>query len=448
MAEHRIRTKPNLKQKTNIRGVMKVHQALRILAMPALDLRETIQGYLASNPIIEEVKDDDFEVETISESTNDLYTTTGTSDSSSAERIKSHDKTLREVLKEDPQLSCEDELDSQILDYLIGNIDDHGYLISSLEECAKANNCSQSHVNRILKLIQDCAPAGVGARSADEAILLRARRHLEGMELEIAEAIINKYHPMLQKRKFGEVAKILGTDSDTISDVWEKLSRFTFSPGANYAPKAHYITPEISIQAVDNQIIVTPLKNGIPNISVNQEYASILKKTNDDTTRDYLKEKLDEANWLIKAIDERRRNIIKIVKEVIRIQSTFFFDRSENLKPLTLKDVADNVGLVTSTVSRAVNGKYILTPFGTYPLKYFFSGGYSNGKTAVSTTQVKKFIVDITHQSPATDLEITEMIQEEFSIKVSRRAVAQYRKQLKIPSSIRRRKMLRMAEED
>lgn len=448
MAEHRIRPKSNVKLKTNIRGVMKVHQALRILAMPALDLRETIQGYLASNPIIEEAKEDNGEIDALNESENEEYSTVSSSDPSPADRIRSHDKTLREVLKEDPQLSFEDEQDNRVLDYLIGNIDDHGYLISSIVECARINNCSQQDVVKILKQIQDTAPAGVGARTAEEAILLRARRHLEDKELAIAEAIIGKYHPMLQKRKFGEVAKILGTDSETISDVWEKLSRFTFSPGANYAPKAHYITPEISIQANDNQIIVTPLRNGIPKLSVNQEYASILKETEDKTTREYLKDKMDEANWLIKAIDERRRNIIKIVKEVIKIQKPFFFRESENLKPLTLKDVAVNVGLVTSTVSRAVNGKYILTPFGTYPLKYFFSGGYSNGKTTISTTQVKKFITDVTHESAVTDLEITEMIHEEFGIKVSRRAVAQYRKQLKIPSSIRRRKILKMEGED
>jgi len=444
MANQQLKQSANIKLKTNIRGVMKVHAALRILAMPALDLRETIQGYLASNPIIEEKPDK--EVNELPDTGSTEFTSRGQYDSSGVEQIRTQEKTIREVLREDPQLSFEDECDRKILDYLIGNIDDNGYLISDIDECAKAINYDTNDILRILKIIQETAPAGVGARSAEESILLRAKRNMDDEEYRIAEAIITRFHPMLKKRKFGEVAKLLDTNSDIVFEIWEKLSRYTFSPGANFAPKAHYITPEISIQATGNQITVTPLKNGIPKLGVNQEYASMLKDTNDSTTRDYLKDKMDEANWLIRAIDERRRNIIKIVKEVIQVQKPFFFRESENLKPLTLKDIATKVGLATSTVSRAVNAKYVLTPFGTYALKYFFSGGYSNGKTVVSTTQVKNLVTELAQESPITDLGIAEAILEKLKIKVSRRAVAQYRKQLKIPSSIQRKKIMKTEE--
>ncbi|MEZ4812984.1 MAG: RNA polymerase factor sigma-54 [Caldisericia bacterium] len=402
MAEQKFKQNANIKLRTNIRGVMKVHEALRILAMPAIDLRETIQGYLASNPIIEEKPDKEPD-DHLDYSGSD-FSVSGSYDPPNIEQLKTEDKTIREILKEDPQLYFEDEVEQEILDYLIGNIDDNGFIICDIYEFAEQSGYSVDEINRIIKIIQETAPAGVGARSAEEAILLCAKRDMGDEEFRIAEAIIKEFYPMLKKRKFGEVAKELKTESEIVYEVWEKLSRYTFSPGANFAPKAHYITPEISIRADGNQISVTPLKNGIPKLSINQEYASMLKETDDKTTREYLKDKMDEANWLIKAIDERRRNIIKIVREVIEIQKPFFFKESENLKPLTLKDVAARVGLATSTVSRAVNSKYILTPSGTFPLKYFFSGGYSNGKDIISTTQVKNLINEITHQSAITDL--------------------------------------------
>lgn len=370
MAKQGMRPSAGIKLKSNLRGVLKLHEALKILAMPAVDLRETIQGYLASNPIIEEKQPDPKEIE-IENPGYDYPMPSFFQNDQGEEQFKSHEKTIREILREEPQLAFEDEKSDRIKEFLIGNINDDGFLICTLDECTESCSCSHEEAEDVLRLIQDTAPAGVGARSVEEALLLKASAHLEGEELRIAVAIITTYHELLRKRKFGEVAKLLETSSEAVFEVWEKLSRFTFSPGANYAPKATYITPEIAIRFDGDQISILPIKNGIPHIGINNEYAHMLQETSDDETKEYLRGKMHEAKWLIRAIDQRKQNIMRIVSEVVRVQLNFFQRKTENLKPLTLHDVASRLELAPSTVSRAINSKYILTPYGTFPLKHF-----------------------------------------------------------------------------
>ena len=441
MPEQRLRPSANIKLKNNLRGVLNLHEALRILQMPASDLRDEINSYLSSNPMLERdesVKNDpDIEIH----ERMDYPTRTRNYDESlNEDNIKSQDKSIRDILMEEPQLAFDDPYKNGIKEFLVGNIDDNGFLLCDCDEVASHLEASLDDVEDVLHSIQEAAPPGVGARTPEESILLRLRRDFEGEELRIGEAIVNEHWPKLKKRRFNEVANILDSTPEKVYEIWNKISRYTFTPGSNYAPSANYITPEIAIKPEGNDIIIQPLKDGIPAITINQEYAQLMKDTDDTETLGFLRDKMTEAKWLLKAIDQRKRNVLKIVSEISRVQRDFFVTGNRSLKPLTLKEVASNVGLVPSTVSRAINNKYIITPQGTFPLKFFFTGGYSNGKGKVSNLTVKDTVKELASEGIYTDKEMADMILEKLKIKVSRRAVAQYRKDLGIASSVDRGK--------
>lgn len=450
MANNRQTLRPTatIKLKTNLRGVLKLHEALRILSMPAADLRETIQGYLASNPILEEEQPKPTEPEYSDDHRPGLEIPKSrieTEDMFSIEQVKSHDKSLREILMEEPQLTFDDPDMNELKEYLVGNIDDDGYLLCTVEEAADYVGTTPEMAEDVLRHIQDAAPPGIGARDPQEALLLQIRHDIsDGEEREIAQALVSEYYQQLKKRRYGEVANRLGTSADNIYRIWDRISRYSLSPGANYAKKADYVTPEIQVRILGDQIQVSPLKDGIPNIMINQEYVSILKETkNDQETATYLKDKMYEAKWLIRAIDQRKQNIMRIVTEVTRVQSEFFKNGENHIKPLTLKDVAEKLRLAPSTVSRAINSKYMLTQKGTFPLKHFFTSGFSNGKIRISNHAVKDIVKEYCDEGCYTDKEIADMIGRRLSIKLSRRAVAQYRSEMNIPSSLDRKKRLR-----
>ncbi len=444
MANQTIRVNTSVKLKTNLRGVLTLHEALKILSMPALDLRETVQGYLASNPILEEQQEQPGqEAETEFQDKVDFRANAKSGDDSfPEEQIKSHEKTIRDILLEEPQLAFDDGSKNGIKEFLIGNIDDDGYLLCTSSEVAGHCGTSVSEVEDVLKSIQEAAPPGVGARTPQEALLIQIRRGMGGEDKEIAESLVQEHFMSLKKRKFGEVASILGTTPDKVYELWDRISRFSISPGANYAPKADYVTPEITVRAIGDQLHIATLRDGIPNIAINQEYVGLLKESKDEDATNYLREKMQEAKWLIKAIDQRKRNILRIVTEVARVQQDFFLKGSGTIRPLTLRDVADTLKLSPSTISRAINSKYILTPYGTFSLKHFFTGGFSNGKTKVSNITVKEVVKELSEEGLLTDKEIADSIGKKLGIKLSRRAVAQYRNGMNIPSSVDRKKRL------
>jgi RNA polymerase sigma-54 factor len=437
MPRPRLAPSTNIKLKNNLRGVLNLHEALRILQMPATDLRDEINSYLSSNPMLErdETTNNDPDIE-IHERMDYPTRTRNFDEALSEDNIKSHDKSIRDVLMEEPQLAFDDNYRNGIKEFIVGNIDDNGFLMCDCDEVANQLEVPMEDVEEILHLIQEAAPPGVGARTPEESILLRLRRDFEGEDLRLGEAIISEHWPKLKKRRFNEVANILDSSPEKIYEIWNKISRYTFTPGSNYAPSANYITPEIAIKSEGSDLIIQPLKDGIPAISINQEYAQLMKDTDDSETIGFLRDKMTEAKWLLKAIDQRKRNVLKIVSEISRVQKEFFTTGNKSLKPLTLRDVAQNVGLVPSTVSRAINNKYIVTPQGTYPLKFFFTGGFSNGKGKVSNVAVKETVKELASTGSHTDKEMSEIIFEKLKIKISRRAVAQYRKDLGIASSV------------
>ncbi len=440
MPEQRMRSNVSVKLKNNLRGVLNLHEALRILQMPASDLRDTINTFLSSNPMLERVEntgEPDIEIHDRMD-----YPTRSRNfdDAINEDNIKSHDKSIREVLMEEPQLSFDDPYKNGIKEFIVGNIDDNGFLLCDCDEAATHLEASLEDVEEVLHLIQEAAPPGVGARTPEESILLRLRRDFDGEDLRIGEAIVNEHWPKLKKRRFNEVANLLDSSPEKVSEIWNKISRYTYTPGSNYAPSANYITPEIAIKPEGNDIIIQPLKDGIPPITINQEYAQMMKSTDDNETLSFLRDKMTEAKWLLKAIDQRKRNVLKIVTEISKAQKDFFTTGNKSLKPLTLKEVAEHVGLVPSTVSRAINNKYVITPQGTFPLKFFFTGGYSNGKGKVSNVAVKEIVRELSAEGVHTDKEMADLISEKLKIKVSRRAVAQYRKDLGIASSVERGK--------
>ena len=439
-----VRVSNTIKLKTNLRGVLKLHEALKILSMPAADLRETIQGYLASNPILEE---EPYKPDPETEIRDHIEYKTRVTDAEglfSEEQIKSHEKTLYDILMEEPQLSFDDEEKATIKEFLIGNIDDDGYLLCSIEEVADQLEVPEGTVEEVLNCIQEAAPPGVGARNPQEALVLQIKHDLDDEEdRKIAISLVMEHYQNLKRRKIGEVAQNLNVSTEKISELWDRIAKYSLSPGANYAPKADYITPEIQVRTLGDQLQVLPLRDGIPNIVINQEYAQILKDNHeDDETSNYLKDKMQEAKWLIRAIDQRKKNMMRIVTEVSKIQAEFFKGPTTEIKPLTLKDIADKLRLSPSTISRAINSKYVLTSKGTYPLKHFFTGGFSNGKTMVSNLTVREMVKDICAKGCLTDKEIADEIGKQLSIRLSRRAVAQYRNDMGIPSSLERKKRL------
>ena len=338
----------------------------------------------------------------------------------------------------------EDPLIREIGSAIIGNLDDDGYLVASVEEIAAMGSWPVDEVQRVLGLIQGCDPIGVAARDLQECLLLQIS-HL-GLEGTASETIIRDHLRLLQNHQGQEIARRLDMSIDELKHHIEVIRQLDPKPGSRHNPaSSQYVIPDVYVVKVEDRYVAMLNEDGMPQLRISPVYRRLLdKKTeNTDETRAYVKEKFRSALWLIKSVDQRQKTIHKVATSIIAFQTEFLDRGIEHLRPLVLRDVATDIGMHESTVSRVVNNKYMHTPQGVFEMKYFFhssiSSAYGESVSSVTIKQrIRKIIEEENPQKPLSDSRIVGMLQDKGLV-LARRTIAKYREELKIPTSSQRK---------
>ena len=331
--------------------------------------------------------------------------------------------------------------------FIIGNIDEDGYLRATNEEIAAAGPYDPAEVDKAVAAIQSLDPIGVGARDLRECLLLQ----LQFIEVDnaLVHSIVRDHWDMFMQRHFAQIAKSLGIDMKTLESVVEIIKHLDPKPGRKYSnERAIYVEPDVYIQKVGDEYVIVLNEDGMPKLRINGSYRAMLNSMDsksDVETVSYIKDKIRSAVWLIKSLDQRQRTIYKVAESIVKHQREFLEKGIDFLRPLVLRDVADDIQMHESTVSRVVSNKYMHTPRGLFLMKYFFHSGIDSdtGEDISSLTVKKKiqgFIDGEDPRKPLSDSKIMKILNDE-GINIARRTVAKYRDELNIPSSTDRKQI-------
>jgi RNA polymerase sigma-54 factor len=334
---------------------------------------------------------------------------------------------------------------------IIGNIDDDGYLVASVNEIAALGPWEVPDVERALEHVQAFDPVGVAARDLQECLLLQIRPL--GLEGTAVETLIRDHLRLLQNHRIPELAKALGCEIDEIKQHIEVIKHLDPKPGSRYSPtESQYVIPDVYILKTDEGYKATLNEDGLPQLRISPVYRRMLDKggENSDETRAYVKDKFRAALWLLKSVDQRQKTILKVAAEIVKQQEGFFRRGVAHLKPLTLRAVAEAIAVHESTVSRVTSNKYLHCPRGTFELKYFFTSGVASadGESTVSAEAVKAQIRALCDAEDSSDIlsddQLVDLLREK-GFDLARRTVAKYREAIGIGSSVQRRRQKKLA---
>ncbi|MBI5388623.1 MAG: RNA polymerase factor sigma-54 [Verrucomicrobia bacterium] len=350
---------------------------------------------------------------------------------------------LQETLLEQMRTSDLPEEQHPIAEMLIGNIDEHGYLKTSVEELAGTTSVPAEQILEVLRVIQAFHPPGVGARDLRECLLLQLERRSQKDTLEYR--IIDQHFEALGKRRIPELSRGTGADLDEVQEALERITRLDPRPGRDFLPDNDiYVVPEVFVTRSSDEFVITTNNDHIPHLRISNTYKDLMSQADaSPEVRNYIREKIRAGKFLIKSIHQRQQTIVNIAREIVNRQREFMEKGVAFLKPLTMSQVAEVVGVHETTVSRAVSGKYMQTPQGVFEMKYFFTSGIQTATgEGMSNTSVKEMIADIFKKEnttkPLSDDEVARMLKEK-GINIARRTVAKYRMELNIlPSNLRK----------
>lgn len=334
---------------------------------------------------------------------------------------------------------ADDDRHYRIGERIIGDIDDRGYFTGSLDEIAAELSEPRAEVERVLYAIQKFEPAGVGARDVVECLLLQINaEYPHDTELR---TLVQDHFEALQHRQVPKIARAMGVGPERVEELRRKLSTLDPYPGMQFESEpTQYIAPDLVVEKVDGEWRVALTAEGSPSLRLNQEYRDLAKeKKIERDDKAFLREKIESAKWLIRNIEQRRQTILKVGAAIMDFQKEFLDKGPDAIRPLTLQEIADVVGVHEATVSRTTRGKYIQTPQGLFELKYFFSPGLksANGEDQSSKSvqlQVKKIIDAEDKRHPLSDQKIADMLKAE-GLSIARRTVTKYREALNIPAT-------------
>ena len=342
------------------------------------------------------------------------------------------------------QMSDLTEEERSIGYHIIGNLDSSGYLKAEVEEIAEGLKTTPSSVEQVLKHIQFFDPVGVAARNLRECLMTQAE-HL-GITDPLVHDIIMHHLPNVEKRNYKEIARVTGHTIKEIANAIEVIRGLDPRPGNSYSSDhIHYIVPDIYIYKVDDEYVIQLNDDDIPRVRISPIYKSVIEgNSTAPDVKNFIHEKYKSALWLLKSIEQRQKTIYKVTKSIVKFQRDFLDKGIEYLRPLILKDVADDVGIHESTVSRVTTNKYAQTPQGLFELKFFFSASLrkKNGEdiaTKIIKEKIKNIIQQENPDKPYSDKQLVDILAKE-GIKIARRTVAKYRELMGIlPSSRRKR---------
>ncbi len=473
MAGQKLTLQQKLLQKLSPQQI----QMIKLLELPALQLEQRIKKELEENPVLEidaakndndqdsgndssDSVDTDISIdEYINDEPSYKYKTSNYSKDDKKEEIPfSIGSTFHEFLVEQLGLLDLDERQAQIAEYIIGNIDEDGYLRRDIEamvdDLAFNMNLevSDKEMADLLCVVQDLDPPGIGARDLRECLLLQLKKkEHKTVILENAIKLIETQFEEFTKKHYDKIMLRLNLDEDDLRDAIEEIVKLNPKPGSSYSNPLNKadqaITPDFILDINDNQMTAFLTKGNVPDLRISNAYANMLRSYNEnkkEQSKDqkdaviFVKQKLDSAKWFIDAIKQRHQTLLLTMNAIIEYQKEFFIDGDDaKLKPMILKDIANKTGLDISTISRVSNSKYIQTHFGIYPLKYFFSESMQDESgEEVSTRKIKKILQDVVDNEnkrhPVTDDRLAEILKEK-GYPIARRTIAKYREQLNIP---------------
>jgi RNA polymerase sigma-54 factor len=479
-----LETKLSLKQTQKLVMTQALQQAIKLLPMARLELVQAIRQELTENPMLEEValaedgetpaeEEDtpspDESADTVADG-KELYEINwqeyfpedwewkGLPSEEYEERFSYENTartptTLSEHLLAQLMMATTDEVERRIGAFLIGNIDDEGYLRCELDEAVTASEADHATVGRVLSIIQTFDPSGIGARDLRECLLIQVR--FLGLEGSLLETLISEYLPKLQERGAQylmsvtrELTKALNLPNEEVTMALHILKTLDPSPGQLFTSEpAEDIVPDVVVMKVGDDYQIVLNDEGIPRLRISATYRRMLRegKLDEPEAKHYLDEKLRSAVWLIRSIEQRRQTLYKVANSLVKFQREFLDHGLAHLKPLVLKDVAEDIGMHESTVSRVTTNKYMYTEQGIFELKYFFHSGIElyGGDTMSSLTvkdRIKKLVAAEDPGKPLTDQQLVEVLAAE-NVKIARRTVTKYRRELKLPPANRRKRI-------
>ncbi len=350
---------------------------------------------------------------------------------------------LQENLLEQVRTSDLDDSQYQVAEMIVGNIDERGYLQATVDELAFSTNIPAEKILEVLKVVQTFHPPGVGARDLRECLLLQLER--ADLQHSLEYRIVDQYMESLGKRRLPEMARGLNLSVEQVQQAVERISHLEPHPGRDFLPDNHqYVLPEIFVQKVGDEFLVTTNNEHIPHLRISNTYKDLMSQAGSSTeVREYIRDKIRAGKFLIKSLHQRQQTIMNIAKEIVHRQHEFMEKGVAHLKPLTMVQVAEVVGVHETTVSRGVSGKYMQTPQGVFEMKYFFTSGIKTASgVGMSNTSVKDMIADMIKQEnpakPLSDEEIVRILAQK-GIVIARRTIAKYRSELNIlPSHLRK----------
>jgi RNA polymerase sigma-54 factor len=446
-----------------------LQQAIKLLPLTTLELAEVLEQEVTENPLLEEVptqetlstdevaqeeareekkKDDPLDEIDVEKFFEDYL------DDSSYRRTRSSEipemPPLENTLTEAPDLydhllwqlhmTVSDELTLEVGEAIVNNLDEDGMLRASLEEIANMGPYAPQEVEKALAVVQSLDPPGVAARDLAECLRLQLKQL--GLADSPPDVIVRDYMKQLQTHQYSEIARQMSLPPEEVAQHVEIIKRLDPRPGLRYSPdRSTYILPDVFVVKEGDEYRIVLNDDGLPKLRISPTYKRMLdeKETGSEETRNYVKDKLRSALWLLKSVDQRQRTIYKVAESIVRHQRGFLDHGIAHLRPLVLRDVATDIGMHESTVSRVVANKYMHTPRGVYEMRFFFHSGITStmGEAISSVTikdKIRKMIDTEDRAHPLSDSRIAELLRAE-GLPLARRTVAKYREEMRVPPS-------------
>jgi RNA polymerase sigma-54 factor len=482
-----MQLKTSLKLSQQLRMTPQLQQAIKLLQLSRLELEGAIRKELDENPVLEELQDleDDqpkTEAETRAAETPDSDVTApqdaadpraqeefewenyldtnykppqgpagGTDEIMNYENLISTSTSLHDHLTWQLGLGGFNEEEQHVMAILISYVDEDGYVKTPMEEIATEEDVSAEELTEMLPFLQEFDPPGIGARDLKECLLIQAK-HLEEDTNDLVK-LITDHIKDLEKKNYPGIAKAMNIPMEDVIEMCKIIFSMDPKPGRAYMPQdTQFVTPDVYVYKVGDEYMVALNEDGLPRLRISNLYKNILKgdqtaatKSGTETAQNYIQDKLRSAVWLIKSIHQRQRTIYKVTESIVKHQQDFFEKGPGFIKPMILRDIANDIGMHESTVSRVTTNKYVHTPRGIFELKYFFNSGISktDGDSLASESvklKIKNLVSEEDQKNPLSDQKIVELLKKD-GIQIARRTVAKYRDMLKILPSSKRKKM-------
>ena len=475
--------KTSLKLSQQLRMTPQLQQAIKLLQLSRLELETAIRKELDENPVLEETHEvpDNNAQEASSETPEAQNTNTAESSDPRAneefewesyfenqnkppqnllshgedvmnyENIITASTSLHEHLMWQMSLGGFSEDEQNVMSLLISYVEDDGYIKTPLEQIAQDEGVAAQELVDMLPFLHEFDPPGVGARDLKECLLIQAK-HLEEDTHEVVYLVQNHLKE-LEKKNYGAIAKAMNRPLEEIVEICKLLLSMDPKPGLMYMPQdTQFVTPDVYVYKVGDQYVVSLNEDGLPRLRISNLYRSLLKEdaaaaggSGSEKTQAYIQDKLRSAVWLIKSIHQRQRTIYKVTESIVRYQAEFFEKGPAFIRPMILRDIANDIGMHESTVSRVTTNKYVHTPRGIFELKYFFNSGINktDGDSLASESvklKIKALISAEDPKDPLSDQKIVELLEKD-GIQIARRTVAKYREMLRILPSSKRKKI-------